>query len=144
VSASVGGGVGGTFGPAIGGTLYVDPVVTKYVSLGIAGSYSHNFSWRSGEVLPGHPPLPAFTNWLSAEVDVQIRPTRGMFLRLGFGRAFMLDTQSFRIGTEQELDHAALPRFFFATPIDAMYAAARDEGFGVWFVHLDIATTWRL
>jgi hypothetical protein len=144
VSASVGAGLGGSFGPAVGGTLYVDPIVTKYVSIGIAGSYSHNFSWRSGEVIPGRPPLPAFTNWLSAEVDVQIRPTRGMFLRLGFGRAFMLDTQSFRIGTEQELDEARLPRLFFSTPIDAMYAAARNEDFGVWFVHLDIATVWRL
>ncbi len=143
-SIAAGGGIGGSFGPAVGGTLYIDPLVTRYVSLGIAGSYSHNFAWRSGEVVPGRPGIPAHTNWLSAEVDIQVRPTRGMFLRLGAGRAFMLDTQAFNIATEQELDSANLPRFFFSTPIDAMYAAARHEDFGVWFVHLDIATTWRL
>lgn len=144
IAISAGGGAGGSFGPAVAGTLYLDPIRTRGWALGIGGSVSHNFSIVTGEVIPGRRPLPGGTNWLSAEVQTQFRPSRHLFIRVGFGRAFLLDTQAFRIGTEAELNSVNLPAFPFATPIDAVRAAARNEAFGVWFVHVDIAPAWRL
>ncbi|MEI8255961.1 MAG: hypothetical protein WCJ30_09855 [Deltaproteobacteria bacterium] len=139
-SLSAGGGFGGTFGPAVAGSLYVDPLVVGVFGLGVGASVSHNFSWP----IPSPVALPASTNWVSVEVQMQIRPSRGVFLRLGVGRAFLLDTQSFNVGTEQELDAVHLPRFPVASPVDAMYSAARGEDFAIWYVHLDVAPTWRL
>jgi hypothetical protein len=144
VAVQAGGGAGGSFGPAIAGTLYVDPIRTRGWALGVGGSASHNFSIFTGTPVPGRPALPAGTNWLSVEVQTQVRPSRHLFLRLGVGRAFLLDTQAFRLGTEAELNSVNLPSFPLPTPIDAVRAAARDEAFGVWFVHLDLAPVWRL
>ena len=143
-SASVGAGFGGAFGPSVAGSIYVDPIVTRVFALGVGGSFSHAFSWRSGEIVPGRAPLPPSTNWVSVEIEAQLRPTRGLFMRIGVGRAFLIDTQAFAIGTTQELDAANLPHLPFVTPVDAMYSAARHEDLGVWYVHFDIAPVWRL
>lgn len=143
-SLSVGGGFGGTFGPAVGGSVYVDPLVVGAWGLGVGASISHNFSWRAGQMVPGRPPLPAGTQWVSVELQAQFRPSRGIFLRLGVGRAFLLDTASFDLASEQELDSVNLPRFPVASPVDAMYSAARHEDLAIWYVHLDVAPTWRL
>jgi hypothetical protein len=144
VSASVGGGFGGTFGPAVAATLYVDPIVTRVWALGVAGSISHNFSYVHGEVIPGRPPLPEGTNWASVELQSQIRPARGWFVRLGVGYAFLLNTSDFHIASESELGQVSLPSLPVASPVDAVRAAARGETFGTWFVHLDFAPAWRL
>jgi hypothetical protein len=144
VSASVGGGFGGTFGPAVAATLYVDPVVTRVWALGVAGSISHNFSYVHGEVMPGRPPLPDGTNWVSVELQTQLRPSRGWFIRLGVGYAFLLNTSDFHIASESELGQVSLPSFPVASPVDAVRAAARGDTFGTWFVHLDFAPAWRL
>ena len=60
------------------------------------------------------------------------------------GRGFLLNTSDFRIGTEAELRQVTLPSIPGVSPIDAIHAAARDEGLGVWYVHIDIAPSWRL
>ncbi len=143
-SLSAGGGFGGTFGPAVAGSAYIDPLVVGVFGLGVGASVSHNFSWVSGPIAPGRPSLPIGTNWVSVEIEAQIRPSRGVFVRLGVGRAFLLDTQAFNVGTEQELGLVNLPRFPVANPVDAVYAAARHEDFAIWYVHLDVAPTWRL
>ena len=142
-SISAGAGFGGTFGASVATSLYIDPIVVGPWALGVGGSYAHDFSYVSGVVVPGRPAIPSSTNWLSVELETQIRPTRGVFLRIGAGRAFLLDTQAFNIASVQELEAANLPVLPVSTPIDAMYAAARGQDFGMWFIHLDVAPTWQ-
>ncbi len=144
VAASAGGGFGGWFGPAFAGTVVVDPIGTRGWTLGAAVSLSHNFSWVQGQVVQGRSPLPAGTDWASVEVQTQIRPNRGMFLRFGIGRAFLLNTAAFRIVNEAELASIHLPTVPGTSPTDAIRAAARDEALGLWYVHLDIAINFRL
>lgn len=139
VALSVGGGSGGTFGPAVAGSAYVDPLVLRAFSLGIGASWSHNFSLARGAIVPGRPNLPEGTNWASVELQAQLRPSRRVQLRLGVGRTFLLDTPSFRVASEAELSQVQLPTFPVPTPVDAVRAAARGEVFGLWYAHFDLA-----
>ena len=139
-----GGGLGGSFGPAAGATAYLDPIVTRGFAMGVGGSLSHNFSYVHGTVVEGRRPLPSGTNWASVEVEMQVRPSRHVFVRVGFGRGFLLDTAAFRLGSEAELAQVHLPTLPGVSPVDAIRAAARGEQLGVWFVHLDVAGVWRL
>ena len=89
-------------------------------------------------------PLPASTDWVSVEVQTQIRPERGWFVRFGVGYSFLLNGGAFAIASESELNQVSLPALPILSPIDAVRAAARNEQFGTWFVHVDIAPAWRL
>jgi hypothetical protein len=144
VSASVGAGLGGTFGAAVGGTLYVDPIVTRVVALGVGASVSRNFAYRSGVVVQGFPPIPDHSDWFSIELESQIRPNRGLLVRIGVGYGFLLNGGDYNIATESELAYLNLPHIPVPSPIDALHAAARHENYGMWFVHLDLAPVWRL
>jgi hypothetical protein len=145
ISVNAGGGLGGTFGPAVAASLYLDPIGTRGWALGAGVSFSHNFSYVHGTIIEGRPPLPAGTNWVSVELETQFRTSRHWFIRIGVGRAFMLDTQAFNIATAAELETISLPSIPGVSPVDAIRAAANNDNlFGTWFVHIDVAPSWRL
>jgi hypothetical protein len=141
---NVGVGAGGSFGPAAATWLSIDPISLRSFSLGVTANASTNLAIVRGVVLPGRRELPTVTGWLGVGVQAQFRPTRSTFVRLGAGYQWLLDVQRFRIGTDDELSGAGVPRFFFATPLDAVRAAAREEAYGLPFAHIDLGTYWRL
>jgi hypothetical protein len=143
-SLSVGVGAGGSFGPSAGATLSVDPISLRGFSLGVAVNASANLSIIRGEVIPTRPELPAWTAWVGAEAQMQFRPSRSTFFRLGGGYQWLLEVQRFRIASEDELANVMAPKLPFFTPFDAVVAAARGQSFGVPFVHLDLGIYWSL
>lgn len=145
ISFDAGVGFGGSFGPSVAATAFVAPVTTRVFSPQVGVSLSHHFSYVHGVVVPGRAAMPSATNWLGVEVAAEFRPSRTMMFRLGVGRAFLLGTSAFALATQAEMSSlpdnpVPLPG---ATPYDAVRAAALGETLGVWFVHLDIAPTWR-
>lgn len=141
-NAGVGGG--GSFGPAVGGWVSVDPLSFRSWSVGVVGNASMNISIVRGTPVTGRAELPTTTGWLGVGGQIQIRPTRSTFVRLSGGYQWLLDVQRFRIASDSELTAAGLPQFFFQTPFDAMRAAARNEGYGLPYVSIELGTYWRL
>lgn len=145
LSLGVGGGFGGSFGPSISAATYLSPYSTRVWSPQIGVSISHNIAWVSGEVIPDHAALPGSTDWVGVEIANEFRPSRSMLIRIGIGRAFLLSTSRFGVVSSAEVsnlpeDPAPVPG---VTPFDAVRAAAAGDTLGVWFIHLDIAPTWR-
>ncbi len=142
IAGGVGGG--GSFGPAAGAWLSIDPISLRAVSLGVDANASMNLALVQTSVIPGRPNFPAVSGWLGVGAHVQIRPNRSVFVRIGGGYQWLLDVQRYRMGTDNELAAAGLPEFFFATPIDAVRAAARNESYGLPYAHIDFGTYWKL
>ncbi|MFO0563290.1 MAG: hypothetical protein U0269_35030 [Polyangiales bacterium] len=141
-NAGVGGG--GSFGPAVGGWVSVDPLSFRTWSLGVVGNASMNISIIRGTPVTGRAELPNVTAWLGVGAQVQFRPSRSTFVRLSGGYQWLLDVQRFRVASDSELTAAGLPSFFFQTPFDAMRAAARNESYGLPYVSIELGTYWRL
>jgi len=141
-----GGGFGGAFGPAVDGEVLLSPVGTRGWALDLGVAFSHNVSWVRGPVAPHHASLPNSTNWLSVEAASEFRPSHGLMVRVGVGHAWLLHPSDFAVATTSELSQLWLQIHGVpgATPYDAVEAAAQGQGFGLWFVHVDIAPTWRL
>lgn len=144
VALDAGVGGGGSFGPALGARIMVEPLSFRRWSLGVSANGSMHVSIVRGAIIPGRRELPNSTGWLGLGAQVQIRPSRTTFVRVGVGYQWLLDVQRFRLGTDDELALANLPRFFFATPLDAVRAASRDEHYGLPYLHVDLGTYWRL
>lgn len=144
IGVGAGLGAGGSFGPAAGGWLSIDPISLRAVTIGVNANASMNLALVRGSVIPGRPEFPTVSGWVGVGGQVQIRPSRSLFVRLGGGYQWLLDVQRYRMGTDNELIAAGLPQFFFATPLDAVRAAARNEGFGLPYAHIDFGTYWRL
>ncbi len=145
MGVSLGGGAGGSFGPAVDVTVLVAPLGGRAWALGVEGSYAHQFSYGAGLSLPDGRAMPRGSDWLSAGLTVELRPTRGMMLRLGAGRAWLMNTGDFGVLRREEIAWAEsnttpLPG---VDPLDAARAALAGETLGVWFVHLDVAPSWR-
>jgi hypothetical protein len=69
-----------------------------------------------------------------------------MLLRVGVGRAWLLNTGDFRVATTTELRNAELAQDSTLPgvgPVDAARAAAEGSTLGVWYLHLDVAPAWR-
>jgi hypothetical protein len=141
-NAGVGGG--GSFGPAVGGWVSVDPLSFRTWSLGVVGNASMNVSIIRGTPITGRAELPNITAWLGLGAQVQFRPSRSTFVRLSGGYQWLLDVQRFRVASDSELTAAGLPSFFFQTPFDAMRAAARNESYGLPYASIELGTYWRL
>lgn len=141
-NAGVGGG--GSFGPAVGGWVSVDPLSFRTWSLGVVGNASMNISIIRGTPVTGRAELPNLTAWLGVGAQVQFRPSRSTFVRLSGGYQWLLDVQRFRVASDSELTAAGLPSFFFQTPFDAMRAAARNESYGLPYASIELGTYWRL
>lgn len=142
INAGVGGG--GSFGPAAGGWLSIDPLSFRTWSLGLTANASMNLSIIRGAPVPGRPELPTTTTWVGGGAQIQFRPSRSTFIRLGGGYQWLLDVQRFRVASDSELSAAGLPSFFFQTPFDAIRAAARNEGYGLPYGSIEVGTYWRL
>jgi hypothetical protein len=142
INAGVGGG--GSFGPAAGGWLSIDPLSFRTWSLGVTANASMNVSIIRGAPVTGRAELPTTTTWVGGGAQIQFRPTRSTFVRLGGGYQWLLDVQRFRIASDSELTAAGLPSLFFQTPFDAMRAAARNEGYGLPYGSIEFGTYWRL
>ena len=145
LGVAIGGGLGGNFGPAIAGTLLLSPVGSRRWALDLEAALSHHFAYAQGRSLRDGRELPASSNWVSLGVAGEWRPSRSLLLRVGVGRAWLLDTGAYGQLREGELPEAeqavaALPG---ATPVDAARAAITGDTLGVWYVHVDLAPTWR-
>ena len=143
-----GAGLGGAFGPSFDATVSLTPVGTAGWSFGVSGSFSRQVMWTSsyaGLQLPQGRSLPAGSNWLSAAVVNEFRPSTNMMIRVSAGRAWMLNTSQFGVLSVAQLPYldAVDPGVPGTTPLDAVRAAARGESLGVWFVQVDIAPSWR-
>lgn len=143
---SVGGGAGGIFGPGIDVSAVLAPVGGISWAIGVEGSYSHQFGYGLGVTLPDGRALPSGSNWASAGVALEFRPSRSSMVRLGAGRTWLLNTADFGIFTRTELDYvqnevgAIVPG---ATPLDAARAALDGQTLSMWYVHLDVSPAWR-
>ncbi|MDB4929221.1 MAG: hypothetical protein JWM10_1705 [Myxococcaceae bacterium] len=145
LGASVGGGVGGNFGPSVMATVLVSPVGTRRWALDLEASLAHHVSYAAGRTLDDGRALPGSSNWVGLGVASEWRPTRGLLLRVAVGRAWLLDTGAYGVLRERELPEAqeAVALLPGATPVDAARAALAGDTLGVWYVHLDLAPTWR-
>lgn len=142
---SVGGGLGGSFGPSVATTLLASPVGTRRWALDLEASYSHQFAYAQGIGLSGGRELPAGSNWISLGVGSEWRPNRTLLLRVAVGYSWLIDTGDHGVLRESELPQAEQAVGFLpgTTPVDAARAALAGETLGVWYVHLDVAPTWR-
>ncbi len=143
--AEVGAGFGGAFGPGVDATVLVSPVGTRRWGLNVSGSLSRQFGWSRGPTTPDGRSLPLESTWVSLGVASEWRPSRGFMVRVGVGRAWLLNTSDWGTMRANELDRAdmALAGLPGSTPLDAARAALAGERLGVWFVHIDVAPTWR-
>ena len=145
LGASVGGGVGGNFGPSVMATVLVSPVGTRRWAIDLEASLAHHFSYELGRTLDDGRMLPGASNWVGLGVASEWRPSRGFLLRIAVGHAWLLDTSEYGVLQESELPAAqqAVALLPGATPVDAAIAARAGDTLGVWYVHLDLAPTWR-
>lgn len=145
LGVSVGGGLGGNFGPAVAATVLVAPVGTRRWALGAEASFSHHVAYAQGRDLSGGRELPGSSNWVGLGVTSEWRPTRSLLLRIGVGHSWLLDTGGYGVLREGELPEAEQAIGFLpgATPVDAARAAITGDTLGVWYVHIDIAPSWR-
>lgn len=148
LALSAGATLGGSFGPGFDGTLTLTPVGTTGWTLGASGSLSRQLMWSDrwgGLQLPAGRTMPTHSDWASVAVVNEFRPSSSMMLRLSVGRSWLLNRGAFHVVRSEELPllDGVDPGIPGATPLDAARAAARGQDFGVWFVQLDIAPTWR-
>jgi hypothetical protein len=142
---SVGGGVGGAFGPALAVSTLFAPIGGRLWALGVEGAFSRQFSYGRDLATPDGRTMPAGSNWLSAGVAIEVRPSRNLMLRVGVGRSWLLNTADFGVFRPDEIawvaqNYTAPPG---ASPLDAARAAHGDDTLGVWYCHLDVAPAWR-
>jgi hypothetical protein len=145
LGVSVGGGAGGGFGPSLDVTALLAPLGGRSWALGVEGAYSHQFSYGVGLSLPDGRAMPAGSDWLSAGVTFELRPTRTLMLRVGVGRAWLMNTGDFGVFTRNELAYAqsqygVVPG---VNPLDAARASLDGETLSMWYAHVDIAPAWR-
>lgn len=142
---SAGTGFGGAFGPSVDGTVVVSPFGTRGWALDLTASLSHQFGYASGPSTPDGRSLPTTSNWVSVGVASEWRPMRNLMVRVGAGRAFLLNTSGYGALRAAELDRMgnAVVEIPGQTPLDAARSALAGETFGVWFVHIDLAPVWR-
>ncbi len=142
---AVGGGAGGGFGPSLDVTATVAPLGGRAWALGVEGSFSHQFSYGRSLAMPDGRAMPAGSNWLSAGVSFEVRPSRHLMLRVGAGRAWLVNTRDFGQLDRNELRYAEAQYDVVpgVNPLDANRAALDGETLGVWYVHVDIAPSWR-
>lgn len=142
---SVGGGLGGSFGPSVATTLLASPVGTRRWALDVELSFAHHFSYAADIGLSGGRELPGSSNWIGLGVASEWRPNRSLLLRVGVGYSWLLDTAGFGVLRAAELPEAEQAIGFLpgATPVDAARAAIAGDTLGVWYVHVDLAPTWR-
>lgn len=148
LALSAGAGLGGAFGPGFDGTVVLTPIGTAGWALGASASLSRQVMWTdryAGLQLPAGRTLPAHSDWTSVAVVNEFRPSSSMMLRLSVGHAWLLNRSAFNVIRSEELPllDTIDPGIPGATPLDAARSAARGESFGLWFVALDIAPTWR-
>lgn len=145
VGLAVGGGAGGAFGPSVDVTAQVAPLGGTAWALGGEAAYSRQFSYGTDVAMPDGRTMPAHSDWISAGLSFELRPSRGFMLRVGVGRAWLLNTSDFGVFRSNELawverNYAVPPG---VTPLDAARAANAGETLGVWYVHIDLAPAWR-
>lgn len=142
---AAGGGVGGTFGGGVDGTLLLSPFGGRSWRFDLTASYSRNFSYvRLG--LPDGRSLPMQSDWISAGAAVEFRSANGVMLRLGGGRAFLRDTSAFGALRSEEVTvmQNHMPQLPGGTPVDAAASASRGEDFAVWYGSVDVGFSFSL
>lgn len=142
---AVGGGVGGTFGAGVDGTVLLSPFGGRSWRFDLTASYSRNFSYlRLG--LPDGRSLPMESDWISAGAAIEFRSASGVMLRLGGGRAFLRDPSNYNVlhGTELSVMQNHAPDLPGSTPLDAAASASRGEDFGVWYGSIDVGFSFSL
>ena len=136
IGLMIGGGSGGTFGPAIGGTVHVRPFRIDGFAPYIALGFSTNFipaQYHSDPSLVA----PANAWWINLELGAEYRLPRNFALRLGVGWAILLNTGAF---TNQQVGPQYGPLSNTELGWDPVSAAdSHDEGhaLGFPFAHLD-------
>lgn len=145
LGVSVGGGAGGGFGPGLDVTALLAPIGGRLWALGLEGSYSHQFSYGAGLSMPDGRAMPTGSDWLSAGVTFELRPSRSLMIRVGVGRAWLMNTNDFGVLTRNELAYAealynVVPG---VSPLDAARASLDGETLSMWYAHFDIAPAWR-
>lgn len=145
LGVSVGGGLGGNFGPSMAATVLISPVGTRRWALDLEASLSHHFAYTQGRELSEGRELPDSSNWVAVGVASEWRPSRSLLLRVGAGYSWLLDTSGYGVLRLRELAEAEQAIGFLpgATAVDAARSAMAGETLGVWYVHIDIAPTWR-
>lgn len=142
---SVGGGLGGNFGPSVAATVLVSPVGTRRWALSLETSLSHHVAYSRAQALGEGRELPGSSNWVGLGVASEWRPSRSLLLRVAAGRSWLLDTGGYGVLRQRELSEAEQAVGFLpgVTAVDAARAAMAGETLGVWYVHIDIAPSWR-
>lgn len=142
---AVGGGLGGNFGPSVAATVVASPVGTRRWALDLEASLSHHVAYAQGRVLSEGRALPGSSDWVGLGVASEWRPSRSLLLRVAVGRSWLLDTGAYGVLRAAELPEAEQAIGFLpgATPVDAARAALGGDMLGVWYVHIDLAPTWR-
>jgi len=142
---SAGGGAGGAFGPAVAVSTTLAPLGGRVWALGVEGAFSHQFSYGGDLATPDGRTMPAGSNWLSAGISFEVRPSRSLMLRVGVGRSWLLNTSDFGVFRRDEIEWVAQNSTTppGVSPLDAARAAHAGDTLGVWYCHLDVAPSWR-
>jgi hypothetical protein len=145
LGVSAGGGLGGNFGPSVAATVAVSPLGTRRWALDLEASLAHHFAYAQGRALSEGRELPGSSNWVGLGVASEWRPSRSLLLRVAVGYSWLLDTSGYGVLRQRELTEAEQAIGFLpgATAVDAARAAMAGETLGVWYVHVDLAPTWR-
>lgn len=145
LGVSLGGGLGGNFGPSVAATLFAAPVGTRRWALAVEASVAHHFAYTQGRALSDGRALPGASNWIGLGVASEWRPSRSLLVRVAVGRAWLLDTGDYGVLRASELPEAEQAIGFLpgATPVDAAREAMTGGTLGVWYLHVDLAPTWR-
>ena len=130
---------------AVAATVLVSPVGTRRWALSLETSLSHNIAYSQGRALGEGRELPGSSNWVGLGVASEWRPSRSLLLRVAAGRSWLLDTSGYGVLRQRELSEAEQAIGFLpgVTAVDAARAAMAGETLGVWYVHIDIAPSWR-
>lgn len=133
---TLGGGAGGTFGPALGATANFRPLragrFAGYVGAGVSTNFLPDAYRNSASIQ-----VPANAWWFNVEVGAEYRSASGLALRLGVGLAPLLNTGAF---TNVEYRNFYGPQSNTDVGWDPVSAAdAHDVGraLTVPYVHLD-------
>ncbi len=133
---TLGGGAGGTFGPAIGGTANFRPLRAGHFAGYVGAGVSTNFL---PDPYRNNPSIQVPTNawWFNLEVGAEYRSTGGLALRLGVGIAPLLNTGAF---TNVEYQNFYGPQSNTAVgwdPVSAADAHDLGRGLAIPYIHLD-------
>ncbi|MEI8254485.1 MAG: hypothetical protein WCJ30_02310 [Deltaproteobacteria bacterium] len=133
---TLGGGAGGTFGPALGGTLNFRPLRAGHFAGYVGAGVSTNFLPEQYRTSPSIQ-VPANAWWFNLEIGAEYRSATGLALRLGVGVAPLMNTGAFTNVAYQNFYGPQSNTDVGWDPVSAADAHDLGRGLAVPYLHFD-------